>query len=227
MATATATREAEAAGAAVARPRGLALSELPALPTLRFPAECPLTDDLLLRISSLNDGLRFERDAEGALVMNWPAGGESSATESEFGRQLGNWRVECYHEGLVYSASVGIRRSDGSVRQPDAAWISDERLGNMSRAERRGIIAAIPDFVVEVRSPSDQLAAQQAKMAEWISFGVRLGVLVDPDDRLVFVYRPGREVERLERPSELSAEPELPGFTIDFEEVWALIGEDD
>ena len=227
MATATATRETELGGAAVAPPGGLALSELPALPTLRFPAECPLTDDLLLRISSLNDGLRFERDAEGALVMNWPAGGESSATESEFGRQLGNWRVEYYHEGLVYSASVGIRRSDGSVRQPDACWISDERLGNLSRAERRGIIAAIPDFVVEVRSPSDRLAAQQEKMAEWIGFGVRLGVLVDPDDRLVFVYRPGREVERLERPSELSAEPELPGFTIDFEEVWALIGEDD
>ena len=219
MATATAMREAESI-------RALALSELPALPTLRFPAECPLTDDLLLRISSLNDGLRFERDAEGALVMNWPVGGESGALESEFSRLLGNWWVG-HHTGQVYGASTGIQRSDGSVRQPDAAWISDERLGDMSRAERRGIIAAIPDFVVEVRSPSDQLAAQQDKMAEWIGFGVRLGVLVDPDDRLVFVYRPGREVERLERPSELSAEPELPGFTIDFEEVWALIGEDD
>lgn len=218
MTTATATREAEAAAPA--------LSELPALPTLRFPAECPLTDDLLLQISALNRGLRFERDAEGALVMNWPAGGESSETESEFVTQLGNWRRE-RRSGSVYSSSVGIHRPDGSVRQPDAAWISDERLGGMSRAERRGLIAAIPDFVVEVRSPSDQLEAQQDKMAEWIGFGVRLGVLVDPDDRLVFVYRPGREVERLERPSELSAEPELPGFTIDFEEVWALIGEDD
>ena len=222
MATATATREAELVASAGA----LALSELPALPTLRFPAECPLTDDLLLRISSLNDGLRFERDAEGALVMNWPAGGESSETEGEFVTQLRLWR-RGHREGRAYSSSVGIQRSDGSVRQPDACWISDERLGDMSRAERRGIIAAIPDFVVEVRSPSDQLAAQQEKMAEWIGFGVRLGVLVDPDDRLVFVYRPGREVERLERPSELSAEPELPGFTIDFEEVWALIGEDD
>ena len=226
MATATATREAELGGAAVASAGALALSELPALPTLRFPAECPLTDDLLLRISSLNDGLRFERDAEGALVIRWPEGGESSEIESEFNRLLGNWR-RGHRDGRAYSSSAGIRRPDGSVRQPDACWISDERLGDMSRAERRGIIATIPDFVVEVRSPSDQLAAQQDKMAEWIGFGVRLGVLVDPDDRLVFVYRPGREVERLERPSELSAEPELPGFTIDFEEVWALIGEDD
>lgn len=217
MTTATATREAEVA---------LALSELPALPTLRFPAECPLTDDLLLQISALNRGLRFERDAEGALVISWPEGGESGALESEFSRQTGNWWVS-HHSGQVYSASTGIQRSDGSVRQPDVAWISAERLGNLSRAERRGLIAAIPDFVVEVRSPSDQLGAQQEKMAEWIGFGVRLGVLVDPDDRLVFVYRPGREVERLERPSALSAEPELPGFTIDFEEVWALIGEDD
>lgn len=216
MATATATRDAES----VAAPAPAAL------PVLRFPPECPLTDDLLLQISSLNDGWRFERDAEGALVVNFPAGGESSETESEFTTQLRLWWRR-YREGRVYSASVGIRRPDGSVRQPDAAWISAERLGALSRAERRGLIAAIPDFVVEVRSPSDQLAAQQDKMAEWIRFGVRLGVLVDPDDRLVFVYRPGREVERLERPSELSAEPELPGFTIDFEEVWALIGEDD
>ncbi len=198
----------------------------PALPVLRFPPEHPLTDDLLLRIGDLNDGWRFERTTEGALLMNFAAGGESSEIEREFSRQLGNWWVR-HREGRVYSPSVGIRQADGRVMMPDAAWISAERLGERTRAQRQGLIDAVPDFVVEVRSPSQSLEEQQRKMADWIAYGVRLGVLVDPEDLLVFVYRPGRETERLERPAELSAEPELPGFTIDFNEVWTLIGEDD
>ena len=201
----------------------------PPLPVLRFPAEHPLTDDLLLRIGALNDGWRFERTTEGALLMNFAAGGESGELESEIGAQLRLW-WRAHRQGRVYSPSVGIRptdrRVDGRVMMPDAAWISAERLGNRTRAERQGLIDAVPDFVVEVRSPSQSLEEQQRKMADWIAYGVRLGILVDPEDLLVFVYRPNREPERLERPTELSAEPELPGFTIDFNEVWALIGED-
>ena len=197
----------------------------PPLPILRFPPEHPLTDDLLLRIGDLNDGWRFERTTEGALLMNFAAGGESSEIEREFSGQLGNWRLN-HRQGRVYSPSVGIRHADGRVMMPDAAWISPERLGKRTRAERQGLIDAVPDFVVEVRSPSQSLEEQQRKMEDWIAYGVRLGILVDPEDRQVFVYRPNRAPEQLERPAQLSAEPELPGFTIDFNEVWTLIGED-
>ena len=207
-----------------ARPAGAGLARLPLV--LRFPEGCALTDELLLGLSALNGSWRFERDAEGALVMNFAAGGESSEAESEIGMQLRVW-WRGHRSGRVYSSSGGIRRADGSVRMPDAAWVSAERLGQPTRGERRGLLTAAPDFVVEVRSPSQGLEEQQGKLEEWMAFGVRLGVLVDPDDRLVFVYRPGRAVERLVRPSAWSAEPELAGFVIDFDEVWALIGEDD
>ena len=195
-------------------------------PLLRFPPEHPLTDDLLLRIGDLNDGWRFERTTEGALLMNFAAGGESGELESEIGAQLRLW-WRAHRQGRVYSPSVGIRHADGRVMMPDAAWISAERLGKRTRAERQGLIDAVPDFVVEVRSPSQSLEEQQRKMEDWIAYGVRLGILVDPEDRQVFVYRPNRAPQRLKRPAQLSAEPELPGFTIDFNEVWALIGEDD
>ena len=158
--------------------------------------------------------------------MNFAAGGESGELESEIGAQLRIW-WRAHRQGRVYSPSVGIRHPDGRVMMPDAAWISAERLGKRSRAERQGLIDVVPDFVVEVRSPSQSLEEQQQKMEDWIAYGVRLGILVDPEDRQVFGYRPNRAPEQLERPAQLSAEPELPGFTIDFNEVWALIGEDD
>ena len=199
---------------------------LAGLGVLRFPAECPLTDELLMRIGDLNEPWRFERSADGGLVVNLPAGGESAKSESELGMQTRMW-WRGHRDGDVFSASGGFRLGPELVMAPDVAWVSGERLAGLTRAELRGFPPVCPDFVVEVRSASQGLPEQQVKMERWMSHGARLGVLVDPDDRLVFVYRPGRAVERLVRPSVWSAEPELAGFVIDFDEVWALIGEDD
>ncbi len=77
-----------------------------------------------------------------------------------------------------------------------------------------------PDFVIELRSPTDTLAAQQAKLDEYISCGARLGWLIDPEERRVHVYRPGRAVDVLERPDELRGDPELPGLSIDLRSIW-------
>ncbi len=200
--------------------------ELAGLGVLRFPAECPLTDELLMRIGDLNEPWRFERSADGGLVVNLPAGGESGEVESELGFQLRMW-WRGHRDGGVFGTSGGFRLGAELVMAPGAAWVSGERLAGLTRAELRGFPPVCPDFVVEVRSASQGLEGQQEKMGRWIASGTRLGVLVDPDDRLVLVYRPGRAVERLVRPSAWSAEPELAGFVIDFDEVWALIGEDD
>ena len=190
---------------------------------VRFPDELPLSDDLLMKLSGVNEILRLERDAEGRLIVNMAVGGESNRFELELAVQLGNWWRQD-RIGLDYSAGVGLRLPDGSVRSPDAAWVGPERLRGITRDQLRRYPPLCPDFVVEVRSPSDSLVSQQRKMTDvWLANGVRLGILIDPDNIRVFVYRPDQAVVELDQPGELSCDPEVPGFTIDFEEVWRII----
>ena len=190
------------------------------LPIVQFPLECPLTDDLLAQLSSLNSPWHFERTPEGALLIMPPASMDSDRVTFGFGRQVGNWEYEL-GGGETYGSSPGFTMPDGSVRQPDAAWISDERLADLPLpGQRPAFPRVVPDFVIEVRSSGDRLSQQQRKMEEWMAYGVRLGWLVDPKESRIYVYRPGVEVEILERPDTIGGEPELPGLEIDCTDIW-------
>lgn len=57
-------------------------------------------------------------------------------------------------------------------------------------------------------------------MAEYIANGASLGWLLDPDTRQVYVYRPNQPVERLNKPTHLSGDPVLPGFTLTLAPIW-------
>jgi Uma2 family endonuclease len=107
------------------------------------------------------------------------------------------------------------------MRAPDAAWVLRSRLVPLSRETKERFIPLSPDFLVELRSPSDKLPDLQAKMEEYRENGVRLGWLIDPQERRVHVYRQGRPVEVLEDPAQVSGDPELSGFVLDLGPVWA------
>ena len=57
-------------------------------------------------------------------------------------------------------------------------------------------------------------------MEEYIANGARLGWLIDPIDKRVYVYRPGQPVETLDDPPTLSGDPVLPGFVFAVRELW-------
>ncbi len=57
-------------------------------------------------------------------------------------------------------------------------------------------------------------------MEEYRANGSELGWLIDPDQRRVYVYRPGADVERLDNPTELAGDPVLPGFVLDLTDIW-------
>ena len=190
------------------------------LPIVQFPPEYPLTDDLLAQLSSLNSPWHFERTSEGALQIMAPASPDADDVAAEFTRQVGNW-AHVIHFGRTYGSSPGFTMPDGSVREPDAAWISDERLATLPpRGQRPAFPAVVPDLVIEVRSPSDRLPQQQRKMREWIAYGARLGWLVDPEESRIYVYRPDAETEILDHPDTISGEPELPGLEVDCADIW-------
>ena len=105
------------------------------------------------------------------------------------------------------------------MRSPDAAWVERDRLRALTAEQKERFLPLCPSFVIELRSPSDALAAGQAKMEEYRAAGARLGWLIDPLERRVHVYRDER-ITILEEPAEVSGEPEMPGLVMEMGEIW-------
>jgi Uma2 family endonuclease len=103
---------------------------------------------------------------------------------------------------------------------PDAAWVPRSRLAPLSPEQKQKFLPLCPDFVVEIRSPSDRLSTIQAKMQEYLDNGARLGWLFDLPNRVVYIYRPNQPVERLENPATISGDPVLSGFVHGLQRIW-------
>ncbi|HSO76165.1 MAG TPA: Uma2 family endonuclease [Blastocatellia bacterium] len=187
--------------------------------TLRVSPVLELTDEQFFNLCQINRDLRLERTAEGDIIVMPPTGGETGNRNQEVNRQLGNWTRQD-GSGASFDSSTGFSLPDGSDRSPDAAWISHARLSGLTAEQKKKFIPLCPDFVIELLSPSDELADVLAKMAEYIANGARLGWLIDPEERRLFVYRPGTAVEELKNITQVSGNPELPGFTLDLHEIW-------
>jgi Uma2 family endonuclease len=93
-------------------------------------------------------------------------------------------------------------------------------LDALTQEQQDGYVPLCPDFVVELRSPTDTLEELQAKMREYMDNGARLGWLIDPQQRRVEIYRRGQQVEVLESPQTLSGEDVLPGFVLSLQHIF-------
>ncbi len=176
-------------------------------------------DDQFFELCRRNRELRLERTAKGEILIMPPVGGRTSSRNSRITRQLADWS-DRDGSGEAFDSSGGFKLPNGALRSPDAAWIELERLRLLAEGEEEQFVPLCPTFVVELRSPSDSLAAVEAKMREYVDNGSRLGWLIDPQTRRVHVYRPGGGVEVLEEPRSVSGGPELPGFVLEFDRIW-------
>jgi len=186
---------------------------------LRINPVLEMTDDQFFGFCQLNDDLRLERTAEGDIVIMPPTGAETSNTNAEITMQLRVWAKKD-PRGVAFDSSCGFRLPNGVTRSPDAAWVSRPRLAGFSAEEKKKFLPLCPEFIVELRSPSDRVAGQKAKMEEYRENGALLGWLIDPIERQVHLYRPGRPAEQLDEPRSISADPELSGFVLDLAEIW-------
>lgn len=179
---------------------------------------CAVTDAELMQISSQNPDLRFERNADGTLVIMPPTGGISSNREAKAVAYLLSW-VESHDLGEVFSSSGGFRLPNGAVRSPDAAFVAKGRLlENWDQGEDVFLNLA-PDFVIEVRSKTDSLETLQTKMREYIDNGVRLGWMIDRQNQQAWVYRADQSVTQYPATGILSSEDVVPGFTLAVESL--------
>ena len=186
---------------------------------VRLRPAIELTEDQFFEFCQINSELRFERTAEGELLIMPPEGGATGARSARITTRLGVWS-EKDGTGIYFGSSTGFRLEDTSMRAPDAAWMLRSRWEQIGEAQQEKFIPACPDFVLELRSPNDTLRDQQDKMERYMRNGARLGWLIDPKPRHVYVYRLGAPVERLENPETVSGDPVLPGFSLDLREIW-------
>ncbi len=177
-----------------------------------------LTDDDLLRLCAVNEILHVERDRDGSLVLDWIAGAKTSIINAKLAARLEQWNQES-RLGIAF-LNGGFVLPDSSMRGPKVAWIPIERWNALSAEQRKKFLPLCPDFVIELRSPSDRLAEVKKKMQEWMDNGCRLGWLIDPEEEKAYVYRENGEQSVVESFDEtLSGEDVLPGFVFELNEV--------
>ena len=192
----------------------------PRVVPLRIPLpEGVLSWEDLANLRDANPGYRFERHGKNELVITMGSGRKSDVRALRVGAVLLAW-ADAGAGGDVAASSAISEAEDGSWLIADASWMSDERAAASGGASGEGP-GVVPEFVVEVASWTDDIAVQREKMERWIERGVLLGWLIDPYDRIVWVYRPGREPEELREPSELKGDPELPGLVVPMANIWA------
>ena len=187
-------------------------------PTLQLSID--LTDEQFFLLCQNNRDLQFERTASGELIIMPPTGGETGNRNFEITVGLGIWNKQ-YNLGKGFDSSSGFKLPNGANRSPDASWVKQERWEALNQEQKRKFIPLCPDFVVELRSPTDSLKQTQAKMQEYIDNGARLGWLIDAKTRRVEIYRPNQDVEILENPLALSGEDVLPGFVLDISSIFS------
>lgn len=177
-----------------------------------------LTDEQFFELCQKNRDFRFERTANGDLIVMAPTGGETSYSNGRLTQQLFNW-TDTNDLGIAFDSNGGFKLPNGSDRSPDASWVKKERWDALTPEQREKFLPLCPDFVVELRSQSDSLTTLQDKMKEYLDNGARLGWLIDRKNRRVEIYRLGQEVEIIDSPSTLSGENVLAGFVLDLNPI--------
>lgn len=178
-----------------------------------------LTDEQFFALCQQNPVALIERNAHGEVIIMPPTSSSTGARNAEIIIQLGSW-AKRDGTGITFDSSSGFRLPNTAIRAPDASWVSKARLELLNAEDKERFYPLCPDFVLKLRSPTDELGTVQKKMQEYIDNGAQLGWLIDPDARQIHIYRPHLSSEILHEPESIIGDPLLPGFTLDLREIW-------
>ncbi|MBL8205479.1 MAG: Uma2 family endonuclease [Blastocatellia bacterium] len=172
-----------------------------------------LTDDDFFALCQQNRNLRIEMTKEGDMIVMMPTGGEGGNRNYNLIVEFGIWAKQD-GTGVGFDSSTGFKLPNGAKRSPDLSWIQRKRWTRVPKKLRKKFPPICPDFVVELRSETDDLEVVQAKMEEYLENGAQLGWLLDPLEKKVHIYRPNEKVKLLNRPKTISGEPLLQGLKL-------------
>jgi Uma2 family endonuclease len=176
-----------------------------------------MTADELIQLPS--GTWRYEL-IDGVLRRMTPAGHVHGRVAAEVGAHLTLF-VRQHRLGETYAAETGflLRRSPDTVRAPDAAFVSRERLASMTLLPE-GYFPGPPDLAVEVLSPSDTVREVAAKTADWLASGCRAVLELDPATKTAMLHRPDRTAEHFASTASVMLDDLLPGWSIPLAELF-------
>lgn len=172
-----------------------------------------MNDEEFFHFCQENSSLKFERNSKGQIIIMSPTAILMGDRNSEIITQLRIWNKK-HKLGRVVDSDTGFYLKNTAMRNPDAAWISNEQYAKLSEKEIKKSFAHLcPSFIVELRSYSDTIEDLKLEMAEWMENGCKLGWLLDVDNETVYIYeenKPERIIKGFDQT--LSGEPLLLGF---------------
>jgi Uma2 family endonuclease len=186
---------------------------------LTLPLTLRVTPDQFWQICQANPDATLELNAQGEIETISPTGWQSGQRNATITARLTIW-VRATGMGAAFDSSTGFRLPNGAVRSPDAAWVSAEKMAQVSNAEPDQFFPGCPDFVIELASASDDVSSLRGKMREYQENGVLLGWLIIPQLQQVEIFRPGQTVEVLSVPKQVVADDLMPGFVLPTAALW-------
>ena len=158
-----------------------------------------------------SDQGQYEISSKGYLLVMPPTGNPGSVFEGELSSAVYSWTRE--NDGIAFGPTSAFILPDGSYFGPDAAWVREERRHEIILPENLPFPHIVPDFIVEIKSPSNTRAELVSKIETFIAHGTILAWYIDADARTVIKFRPGQEPEVLHDPEYIDGDDDvLPGF---------------
>ena len=190
---------------------------------ISVPKGFKVTPEQFEQLAQAEQIARMELTQDGELIIMSPTGGEAGRKNRRLTQQIGVW-TDRDGTGEAFDSSTVFTLPNGARRSPDVSWIKLDKWNALTLKEKQGFPPIVPDFVIELVSPSDiknqRYEDLQAKMQEYLDNGVKLGWLIEPSANIVEIYRAEKQVEILDNPQTLSGEDILPGFVLDLREIF-------
>jgi len=186
---------------------------------LHWPPSLHLAEDQFFDFCQANRELRIERTVEGDCEIMTPTGGATGWRNAALIAQLFIW-AEQDGSGVAFDSSAGFVLPNGAMRSPDVSWVKKSRLEVLTPKQKKQFLPLCPDFVIELRSPSDAISVLHDKMQEYMLNGTSLGWLIDPETQRVHVYQADQPVVNLDNPLSLTADEVVTGFKLELTKIW-------
>jgi len=171
-------------------------------------------EEFFIFCSENTNHIRIERDSNHQIILMPPTGSLIDSFNVKLSTQVELWNQK-EKTGITFGSSAGFTLPDDAVFSPDIAWMRSEKWNNVPIGNKQKFAHVCPDFVIELKTPSDNLKYLRNKMQKWIENGCLLAWLINFDNKTVFIYREDGTIDKVTGfDNTLSGEDVLPGFDL-------------
>lgn len=173
-----------------------------------------MTENEFFNFCQQNESLRIERDEKGQIFIMAPTGSETGNINFKLVAEIAFWN-KVQKSGVAFDSSTGFTLPDNSVLSPDVSWMRNKKWNKIPKKDKVKFAHVCPDFIVELKSKSDNINYLKNKMLKWIKNGCSLAWLINPESSTVYIYRQDGSVDKVSGfETILSGEDVLPGFKL-------------